>query len=191
MKKIEDINIIDLLFERDESGLNQITIKYKNLYKGILTAILSDGEDISECENDLLLALWNSIPPNRPDNLSAYICKIARNISVNKLKYNKRLKRSHGYTLVLEELSECIPDKASNTSFEKADENKEISKAISSFLRTLNAETRILFVRRYFYLESISELSERYGISENKISVKLFRARAKLRKYLEKEGIDI
>lgn len=191
MNKTEDFKIIDLLFERDEKALDQISGKYKSLYKSILLKILNDSEDISECENDVLLAVWNSIPPNRPNNLSAYICKIARNISINKLKYNTRQKRSAGYKLVLEDLSECIPDNSGDGSIEKISENKEIGKVISSFLRTLDIESRILFVRRYFYLETVAELSKRYGYSENKISVKLFRARTKLYKYLEKEGIEI
>ncbi|MBO5231873.1 MAG: sigma-70 family RNA polymerase sigma factor [Clostridia bacterium] len=191
MNTTEDIKIIDLLFERNESGLSQIEAKYKNLYKSILAKLLSNGEDVEECENDVLLAVWNSIPPNRPENLSAYICKIARNVSINKFKYNTRTKRSKGYITALEELSECIPDKAAEGSFDKKAEQKEISEAISDFLRGMDAETRILFIRRYFYLESVTELSKRYGISENRISVKLFRTRAKLHKYLEKEGIFI
>lgn len=191
MNTTEDIKIIDLLFERNESGLSQIEAKYKNLYKSILAKLLSNGEDVEECENDVLLAVWNSIPPNRPENLSAYICKIARNVSINKFKYNTRTKRSKGYITAIEELSECIPDKAAEGSFDKKAEQKEISEAISDFLRGMDAETRILFIRRYFYLESVTELSKRYGISENRISVKLFRTRAKLHKYLEKEGIFI
>ena len=191
MNTTEDIKIIDLLFERNESGLSQIEAKYKNLYKSILAKLLSNGEDVEECDNDVLLAVWNSIPPNRPENLSAYICKIARNVSINKFKYNTRTKRSKGYITALEELSECIPDKAAEGSFDKKAEQKEISEAISDFLRGMDAETRILFIRRYFYLESVTELSKRYGISENRISVKLFRTRAKLHKYLEKEGIFI
>lgn len=191
MNTTEDIKIIDLLFERNESGLSQIEAKYKNLYKSKLAKLLSNGEDVEECENDVLLAVWNSIPPNRPENLSAYICKIARNVSINKFKYNTRTKRSKGYITALEELSECIPDKAAEGSFDKKAEQKEISEAISDFLRGMDAETRILFIRRYFYLESVTELSKRYGISENRISVKLFRTRAKLHKYLEKEGIFI
>ena len=186
MNTTEDIKIIDLLFERNESGLSLIEAKYKNLYKSILAKLLSNGEDVEECENDVLLAVWNSIPPNRPENLSAYICKIARNVSINKFKYNTRTKRSKGYITALEELSECIPDKAAEGSFDKKAEQKEISEAISDFLRGMDAETRILFIRRYFYLESVTELSKRYGISENRISVKLFRTRAKLHKYLEK-----
>ena len=191
MNTTEDIKIIDLLFQRNESGLSQIEAKYKNLYKSILAKLLSNGEDVEECENDVLLAVWNSIPPNRPENLSAYICKIARNVSINKFKYNTRTKRSKGYITAIEELSECIPDKAAEGSFDKKAEQKEISEAISDFLRGMDAETRILFIRRYFYLESVTELSKRYGISENRISVKLFRTRAKLHKYLEKEGIFI
>ncbi|MBE6760698.1 MAG: sigma-70 family RNA polymerase sigma factor [Ruminococcaceae bacterium] len=191
MKKTEDAKIIDLLFKRDEAGLNQISNKYKNLYRTILTNLLNSKEDISECENDVLLAIWNSIPPNRPTNLSAYVCKIARNISINKFKYNARIKRSTPYVAVIDELSECIPDNSPDNRLGEKLEQEEFKNVISAFLRSLNTETRILFIRRYFCMETVSQLSERYGISENKISVKLFRARIKLHKYLEKEGIEI
>lgn len=189
MKTTEDIKIIELLFERNEQGITQIAEKYKHLYKSILVKILNNGEDISECENDVLLAIWNSIPPNRPNNLSAYISKIARNISINKFKYNNRSKRASGYTAALDELCECIPDKNSRISFDSIEEQNQIKRLISDFLIKLDDESRILFVRRYFYLESVAELSKRYGISENKISVKLFRTRKKLQIFLEKGGV--
>ena len=191
MKKTEDVKIIELLFKRDEEALTQLESKYKNLYKSILTRILSDGEDISECENDVLLALWESIPPNRPKNLSAYISKIARNISINKFKYNNCSKRSSGYTAALDELYECIPDKSSQNSLDAVEDQNRVKKIISEFLKNLDDESRILFIRRYFYLETVSELSKRFNISENKISVKLFRARKKLHTFLEKGGISL
>lgn len=186
---MEDINIIKSLFERDEKVLERISDRYKDLYRNILKQILSNDEDICECENDVLLAVWNSIPPNRPNNFSAYICKLARNISINKFKYNTRAKRGAQYTVFIEELSECIPDKSPRNNYNIIAEQKEINEILSNFVNNLDAENRILFIRRYFYLESVSSLAERYGISENKISVKLFRVRSKLHKLLEQEGI--
>lgn len=191
MKTTEDIKIIELLFERDQEALAHVEAKYKNLYKSILTRILSDSEDISECENDVLLAVWDSIPPNRPNNLSAYISKIARNISINKFKYNNRSKRSDGYTAALDELYECIPDKSPQNSIDVMEEQSRIKKILSEFFEKLDKESRVLFIRRYFYLETVTELSKRYNITENKISVKLFRARKKLHKILGKEDIEL
>lgn len=184
-----DVKIIELLFDRDEYGLTQISDRYKHLYISILRQLLNDEQDILECENDILLAVWNSIPPNRPDNLCAYVCKLARNISINKFKYNSREKRAAGYAVILDELSECIPDKSPACNSETAVENKEITDALLRFVKQLDAQTRILFIRRYFYLESVSSLSERYKIAENKISVKLFRARKKLHTFLKKEEL--
>lgn len=182
--------IVALLFERNEEVLEQISVQYGCLYKGILRQILNNPEDISECENDVLLAVWNSIPPNRPNNFSAYICKLARNVSVNRFKYNNRAKRSSGYTLVVEELCECIPDNSTEKEYNKV-EREEINEIISNFVRELDAETRVLFVRRYFYLESVASLAERFEIPENRISVKLFRARNKLQDVFRKEGIAL
>lgn len=190
MTTTEDVKIIELLFERDEKVLVQISDRYKCLYNNILRQILNNEEDICECENDVLLAIWNSIPPNRPSNFPAYICKLARNISINRFKHNTRLKRSAGFAVVIEELSECIPDKFSDD-YIKSTEKKEINTIINNFIKELDAETRILFIRRYFYLESISNIAKRYKMSENKVSVKLFRARNKLNKLFEKEGIAI
>lgn len=184
---MDDSIIIDQLFGRAENALDELSRKYSRLYKGILREMLGDERDVEECESDLLLALWNSIPPNRPGSLPAYICKVARNIGINRLKYNKRQKRDCGYTIALSELDDCIPDRESDG----REESGRIGSLLSDFIRNLDAETRILFVRRYVYLESVTSLAGRFGMSENHVSVKLFRARNKLKKVLEKEDISL
>lgn len=186
-----DEQIIDALFERDENILEQISNKYKKLYISVLRQILGSEEDVVECENDVLLAVWNSIPPNKPDNLAAYISKLARNISINRFKYNTRQKRGVGYTVVLHELSECIPDSSSGNDYTEYLKDKELEQILTDFVKSLDDETRVLFVRRYFYLESVGSLAKRYGFTENKVSVKLYRARNKLHKILQKEAIII
>ena len=188
---MEDVKIIEMLFERQEKVLELISSKFKNLYKSVIEQILDDKEDVLECENDVLLAIWNSIPPNRPNSLAAYICKLARNISINRYKYNKRAKRDSGYALVLDELGECIPDKISKTLYDDIAEQKEIKTILNDFIKGLDAETRVIFIRRYFYLESVSSIAKRYKISENAVAVKLHRTRKKLHKLLEEEGISI
>lgn len=182
--------IIKLLFERDENVLKEVSLEYGVLYRSVISKILEDVADAAECENDVLLAVWNSIPPNRPENLAAYICKVARNISVNRLKHNTRIKRSAGYVSAIEELKECIPDNLAQD-YLKTEENNTIKLVINEFLRELDSQSRVLFIRRYFFMESIESIAQRYEIPKNRVSVKLFRARERLHKRLEQEGIVI
>lgn len=186
---MDDSRIIELLFERAEIALDEVSHKYSRLYKGIIREVLSDECDVEECGNDVLLAVWNTIPPNRPNSLSSYICKIARRIGIDKLRYNTRQKRNTGYIVMLSELGDCLPAE------EIIDDTEELSEMIrsvlSEFLRSLDPETEILFVRRYVYLESVTDLTKRFELDENRISVKLYRARKKLKKVLEKEGIKV
>lgn len=174
--------IMDMLLNRDEAALDELAGQYSGMYKSILRNILQDERDVEECSNDLLLAIWNSIPPNRPDSLPAYICRIARNMGINKYKYNNRQKRGSDFTVMLSELGDCIPDRS--PSFAQNDGDERIRSVLSDFIRGLDAETRILFVRRYIYLESPDELARRFEISKSHVSVKLFRARKKLKKLL-------
>lgn len=185
---MEDQTIIALLWERSESALDEVSAKYARLYQSILREILSDDCDIEECGNDLLLAVWNSIPPNHPDCLPAYICKLARHIGIDRFRHNTRQKRNTGYTILLSELEDCLPSEPMSHSEE---DSAEIRQVLSDFVRLLDPETQILFIRRYIYLESVTELAKRFELSENHISVKLYRARKKLKKMLEKEGISL
>lgn len=191
MTETEDLKIVEQLFDRNEQVLEHISVQYKGLYKNILKQLLNSKEDVDECENDVLLAVWNSIPPNRPQNFRAYICKLARNIGINRFKYNTRAKRGDGYAVILDELSEVIPDRLAANSYAEAEMKQLISTVISDFLKQLGTETRVLFIRRYYYLETVSSLAGRYKMSENKVAVRLFRARKKLHKLLEEEGIAL
>ena len=184
---MDDQRIIELLFARAESALDEVSGKYSRLYKGIIRGVLSDECDVDECGNDVLLAVWNTIPPNRPNSLAAYICRIARNIGVDRLRYNTRQKRNASYTVMLSELDDCLPAEVPDDE----ERSEEIRAALTGFLRSLDPETEILFVRRYMYLESVAELAKRFEMDENRISVKLYRARKKLKKVFEKEGVRI
>lgn len=186
---MDDNKIIDLLFERAETALNEVSHKYSRLYKGIIKEILSDECDVDECANDVLLAVWNSIPPNRPNSLSAYVCKIARRIGVDRLRYNTRQKRNSNYIVMLSELDDCLTDEA--VIDDNTERNEVIRSVLSDFVRALDPETQVLFIRRYVYLESVTSLAERFEMNENHISVKLYRARKKLKNVLEKEGIRV
>lgn len=188
---MDDKQIKALLFQRSERALTEISAKYSRLYKSVIRETLSDESDVEECANDVLVAIWESIPPNNPDQLSAYICTIARRVAINRYKYNTRQKRNHEYTVMLSELDGCVPKSSDLFGIKTQEESREISRVLSEFVRNLDAETRVLFVRRYVYMESIASLSKRFEIKENVISVRLFRARKKLKKVLKKEGISV
>ncbi len=188
-RSMEDNQIISLLFQRTQAALDEISRKYSRLYRRILGEILADESDIEECANDVLLAVWDSIPPNDPENLSAYICKLARRIGIDKLRYQTRQKRHTGYTVALSELQDCLPDTAA--ALHTDEESRHLRSVLSDFVRKLDPETRVLFIRRYIWLESTASLASRFALSENHIAVKLYRARKKLKKHMEKEGIQI
>lgn len=183
---MENNDIITLFSERSEKAIDELANKYGRLCKRIANKILHSNEDADECVNDTYLQVWNSIPPQNPVNLFAYVCRIARNISINRLKYNSRKKRSFEIDALFSELNECIP---SEKDVYKEVEEAEIIKLINSFLWSLDVERRVLFIRRYFEAESIEKLAADFEMSKSNVSTKLGRTRNKLKKYLEKEGI--
>lgn len=148
---------------------------------------MNNRQDAEECENDTYLHTWNSIPPLRPKSLKAYVCKIARNIAINKFKYNTRDRRNGFSEVLMSELHDRIPSKCD---VESACDTT-ISNEISKFLFTLDEETRALFIKRYFELESVERLSVIFGINASSASTTLLRVRADLKKYLEARGIYI
>ncbi len=182
---MDDIQIIDLLFARNELGLHMMEEKYATFYKSILRRALNDPSDVEECANDVLMGIWNSIPPNYPDHFPSYIGRIARRIGINRFKFNTRQKRNTECNILLSELEGCIP---SPDRLGAHEESKMLRQILNDFLYGLDPKTRVLFIRRYFYLESTNDLAKRYGISTNFVSVRLHRARKELRQLLEKEG---
>lgn len=185
MENKEDSQIVELFLARDQTAISYTEQKYKPLCLKIAYNILGDRAESEECFNDVLLGVWNSIPPNKPRSLKAYVCKIARNVSLSRLKYNTRQKRHAGCDCSLEELSEVIPD--SRLSAEKTDE--EIGRAIDAFLNTLSESARTVFLRKYWFFDSVADIAERCGFSESKVNNILYRTRNKLCDYLRKEGI--
>lgn len=183
---MEDEKIIELLFARDEMGLKYTEEKYDPLYRSVLRQALTDQLDIDECANDVLLTIWNTIPPNSPIHFPSYICRIARRIGINRFKFNTRKKRNNQCDIALSELEYCIPAKETA---ESRQQTKELHKVMNTFLQELDPQTRVLFIRRYFFLESIKDMAKRYEVSPNFISVRLHRARNVLRDLLEKEGV--
>lgn len=184
---MEDNMIIEMLFERTESALSELDVKYGRLCRSLSNNILNNMSDSEECVNDAYLGVWNNIPPERPDSLKAYLCRIVRNISLKKYRYNTALKRNSQMDLVLEELEGCLAsDKGNNP--EQVFEQKELTKAIEEFMDTLKETDRILFMRRFYFSDSYADIAEYLGITEKNASVKLTRTREKLRKYLMEKG---
>ena len=182
---MDDNKIIELYWRRDENAVSQTKAIYGEKLKALAFRILHSSEDAEECENDTYLKAWESIPPQKPQHFFAYFAKICRNTALNMLEKQKAEKRSAVIVELSDELWECLPDRHS---LEEIAE-QELSKIISTFLKTVSKENRIIFVRRYFLSETISDISKALSISESKVKSSLFRTRNKLRDYLAKEEL--
>ena len=184
---MEDDDIIDLFWERSETAIEETSKKYGNYCRSIIRNILKNNQDVEECLNDTYLKLWAAIPPGRPNILLAYVGKIARNQALDRYKENTRKKRGGGeIPLLLSELEECIP--ASDNIENEYMEGVTVD-LINEFLYASEKLERMIFVRRYWYADSIKEIAKRYKMSTSKIKSILFRSRKKLKEYLEGEGI--
>ncbi len=185
---IEDSKIIDLFFARDEQAIAMLALKYGAGCSRISRNILKNELDAEECVNDTYLAAWNSIPPEKPDPLRAYIFRIIRNISLEKYRFNTAAKRNSYYDAVLDELEGCIADPRT---VECEFESMELAKHLDSFLDTLDKNSRLMFMCRYWCSDSLAEIARMFDTSEHNASVKLYRIRKKLRKYLTKVGVEV
>lgn len=180
---MEDNKIIELFFERNERGIKELSEKFSRLIGKISNGILSSREDAEECLNDTLLAVWNSVPPDKPDNLSAYVCKIARRKAINRLRYNKAPVRCSD---LLTELDECIPSRESPV--EDLAEIAELTEALNKWLETLKPKHKKLFIQRYFYALAIKDAASECSMSLTAATTALSRMRESLRKYLNERG---
>lgn len=181
--------IIDLYMSRDETAISRTAEKYGARLRSLSYGIVGDRQSSEECENDTYVEAWESIPPHEPrDYLYAYLARIIRHISLNCCREQKRLKRSAFICEFSEEMEQCIP---SPDDVECRIDEKVLQGLLNSFLSSLNEEKRNIFLRRYWYLDSIADISKRFALSESKTKTTLFRCRAQLRKYLEKEGYKL
>lgn len=181
---VEDQKIVDLFFARSEMAIKMLAEKYEKLLYKISFNILNNNEDVMECINDTYLGTWNAIPPKQPNPLSAFVCRITRNLSLKKYRARTATKRDSTLEVALDELVTVI----AVPSAEEEWNAKELGRAIDTFLGTLDKENRVLFVRRYWFADSIRDLADVLHMSENLISVRLNRIRKQLKAYLEKEG---
>ena len=148
--------------------------------------ILGDPRDVEECANDSYLQVWNSIPPQRPRHLGAFVCRIARNMSLNRYHANTARKRNSFYDVALDELEETVP---ALSTVETEYDARELAAYLDRFLRDLSYDDRYLFLRRYWYGDPASEIAAQMGLRPHTVSVRLFRIREKLQDYLQKEGM--
>lgn len=182
---MEDYTLLNMLFNRQDSVLQALLDRFgKRLYRTAYN-ILGSKEDADEVVNDALLALWNAIPPARPDPLEGYVQRTGRNIALKKLRHQTAQKRNDRYDTALEELYGCLPGEQ----FEDRVNARLLGQAIDRFLDTLPKTGRILFLRRYWYGDCVRELAKEFGITENALTVRLSRIRSQLRDYLIKEEL--
>lgn len=184
---MEDEKIIELYWQRSENAISETDHAYGSKLHGLAQRILQCFEDAQECLNDTYWKAWETIPPQHPAHLFAYLAKICRNIAFGRLDWKNAAKRNAELVALTDELAACIPD----SSREAEAEGREIGRALSRFLGTLPPESRLIFLRRYWYCDTVAEIANRYGISESKVKTRLHRIRGQLHTYLEKEGIAV
>ncbi len=184
---MDDVEIIDLYWHRDQSAVSESSAKYGRMLKGISFSVVQNHEDSDECVNDTYLKAWNTMPPQKPNSLAAYLGRITRNLSIN-CWYASHAKKRGGVNLLITELSECIP---SAYSVEKEMEASELSAFIAEWLYSLAQDDRVLFLRRYWFGQSLKSLAKECGTTPNKLAGRMHRLREKLKLALEKEGISL
>ena len=186
---MDDTKIVQLYWDRNEQAIPATANKYGNYCTSIAKNILGNHEDAEECVNDTYLNAWNSIPPHRPSILSAFLGKIVRNLSIKRYKHNTADKRGGGQaTVVLDEIADFVSD---TDNVEQEIDCKELVRAIDSFLDRLPSNKKSIFVCRYWYFDSISDIANRFGMTENNVSVMLNRLRLKLHNYLLERGFEL
>ncbi len=184
---MEEKEIIQLFFARDEEAIRRTDAIYGSRLLRIADNILHSRPDAEESVNDTYLKTWNSIPPQRPNHLFGYLARICRNLSLNRLDWTNAAKRKAEVVSLTQEMESCIPDAGREAEVDA----RELGRILNAFLGTLSPENRMIFVRRYWYVDTTAEIAERYGIREGTLNTRLCRLREKLARYLEKEGIFV
>lgn len=184
---MKDEEIIEMFFDRNEEAIKAASDKYGALCNTVSYNILRSSEDAKECVNDALYKAWETIPPNKPKILSAYLAKIARNISLDRYRFFRRKKRD-AFTEILEESEDIY---ISAASVEQQADSKALTEAISCFLRNLPSKKRKMFLCRYWLCESTEEIETKFGVNKNALYTTLSRIRKDLKEYLKKEGFYV
>lgn len=182
-----DDQIIDLYWVRNEQAIACTDHAYGHKLQNVAGHILGKHEDAEECVNDTYLKAWETMPPQRPNFLFAFLAKICRYLAFGKLDWDNALKRKAEVVTLSEEMQLCIPD----ISWERRLEGEEIGQLLNEFLAVTPKESRMIFLRRYWYADTVAEIAKRYGISQSKVKTSLHRTRGKLKAFLEKEGVTV
>ena len=181
---MDDKRIIRLLFDRSEQALAILARQFGARLLYTARNILGDDRDAEECVSDTYLAIWNTIPPQHPEPLAGFVFKTGRNLALKRLRHNTAQKRNSHYDLSLDELTGVL----AGGSLDDALSARELGQAIDRFLVTLPKDSRVMFLRRYWFGDTVGQIAATLGYSENAVSVRLNRCRSKLRTYLEQEG---
>ena len=184
---MEDSKILELFFARNEDAIRHTDDTYGRRLFALAERIVKNDQDAEESVSDTYLRAWDTIPPQKPRYFFAYLAKICRNFALKKLDWKKAAKRNAEVVALTEEMEMCIPDQSRDREME----GRELGVLLDRFLRTLTPENQMVFLRRYWYVDTIAEIAVRYGISESAVQMRLNRTRAKLCTYLEKEGIQV
>ncbi|MBQ6720404.1 MAG: sigma-70 family RNA polymerase sigma factor [Oscillospiraceae bacterium] len=184
---MEDAQIIALFLERNEQAVKETDTAYGRKLYVLSNNILNNREDAEESVSDTYMETWRSIPPKYPRYFYAFLAAICRNMSFNRLDWRLAAKRNAEVVALTQEMENCIPDSRQHTDMER----KELRRILESFLESLSRENRLIFLRRYLYVDTVAEIAARYGISESKVKTQLHRTRMKLRNVLAEEGITV
>lgn len=184
---MEDAKILDLYFARDEDAIRETDTAYGKRLHTLAKNILQSREDAEESVNDTYAEVWKSIPPRRPKYFFAFLASICRHLSLNRVDWKQAAKRRAQVVPLTEEMENCIPDAV----HERQMEAKELGRLLDLFLESLPKDSRLIFLRRYWYVDSVPEIAARYGMTESKVKMQLSRTKEKLRLFLEQEGIYV
>lgn len=184
---MEDVKIIDLYFARSEDAICQTDAAYGRKLFCLAQRILHDEQDSEESVSDTYMKTWETIPPHRPTYFYAYLAKLCRYFALGKLDWKNAAKRKAEVVSLTEEMELCIPDQRKDAEAI----GKEIGRVLNDFLENLSQESRVIFLRRYWFCDTIAEIAARYGISESKVKMRLLRTRNQLADFLCKEGITV
>lgn len=184
---MDDANIISLYFQRQEQAIQETEKAYGRRLRVLSNRMLSSREDAQECVNDTYMETWKTIPPQKPAYFYAFLAAICRNLSLNRLDWNLAAKRHAEVVSLTHEMELCIPNSRQDDVLDR----QEIRNILNAFLSTLSTENRLIFLRRYLYVDTVAQIAARYDISESKVKTQLHRTRKKLQAYLAKEGIAL
>lgn len=185
---MDDKQIIDLYFQRNETAITETATKYGAFCHKIALNILSIREDAEECVNDTYHSVWNQIPPTNPCSFRAFLGRITRNISISRFRALRAKKRYNGIELMLSELEECVPD---SSNVEQTIEAKELSSYINAWLYIQSEKDAVVFIRRYWYGDSVQDLAKKSGTTAAKMAQTMLRLRKSLKAYLEQKGVSL